>query len=308
MSTINVRLFGRFEIYSDEHRVVPFHCQKALELFCFLLLYRGQPHFREKLAEIFWGSRCTAESKKYFRKTLWQLQHTIGEIFAPGEGNVLSISDDWLELMPNDNLWVDIDEFEKIFTSLNNRRGRDLCTQDYQSAKNAAVLYRGKLLDSWYQDWCLYERERLEDEYFILVEKLIEYSETHGLLQEGICYGRRLLEIDNSHEGTYQSLMRLHYLDGNRTGAIRLFEACCEMLRREFNIEPSETTKNLYRHIVSDKGGLPEILNLSCPPGDMHDLSTIRAALKEIKALAAWQETVHMQLLQKIHLLEDALD
>jgi DNA-binding SARP family transcriptional activator len=308
MSTIRIHLFGRFEIYSDEHLVVPFHCQKAMELLCFLLLYRDKPHFREKLAETFWGSRSTAESKKYFRKTLWQLQHTIGDWFLPDEGNILTISEDWLELSPPGSLWLDVDEFERILAILVNQRGEELSQRDYQLARSAAALYRGKLLENCYQDWLTYERERLEDLYFILIEKIIDYCETHGLFQEGICYGRSLLEIDSSHEATYQSLMRLYCATGNRTSAIRLFEACRDMLKIEFNIEPSETTLCIYRQIVSNKEMFPEPPSVSIQPDSMHDHSNIRAALEEIKALVAWQDTVQKQLLNKIHLLESALD
>ncbi len=305
MSKVNVHLFGRFEVYSDERPVAPFHCQKALELFCFLLLFRDKPHFREKLAEIFWGSRCTAESKKYFRKTLWQLQHTIDGMFTPEEGSILTVNGDWLEFNPNRNLWLDTNEFEKVLAVLNNRRGQDFSQQDFAAARHAASLYRGKLLESWYQEWCLYERERLEDSYFTLIEKLIDYCETNGRYQDGICYGRKLLEIDSSHEGTYQKLMRLHYLDGNRTCAIRLFEACCKMLKKEFNIEPNETTLGIYRQIVCNKSDHSEATSHPSQPGAVYNPRNFNAALEEIRSLVTQQEMVQKQLLQKIQVLED---
>jgi hypothetical protein len=101
--------------------------------------------------------------------------------------------------------------------------------------------------------------------------------------------------------------MRLHYLAGDRTGAVRLFEACCEMLKKEFNIEPSENTLNIYCQIVRKRVAHPEVPNNPSKSRDLLDPPNCRDALEEIKLSVVRQETVQRQLLEKIQIIENAL-
>jgi hypothetical protein len=34
------------------------------------------------------------------------------------------------------------------------------------------LLYRGDLIEAWYQDWCIYERDRLQLTFLAMLEKL----------------------------------------------------------------------------------------------------------------------------------------
>src|SRR5438128_1039451 len=58
------------------------------------------------------------------------------------------------------------------------------------------ALYRGDLLEGWYSDWCLYERERLQHMYLAMLDKLMEYSESHQEYETGQTYGMRALRYD----------------------------------------------------------------------------------------------------------------
>ena len=116
----------------------------------------------------------------------------------------------------------------------------------------AVDLYRGDLLEGWYQDWCLFERERLRTMYMMTVEKLLAYHLMHGELDEGFACGERILRHDRAHERTHWRLMRLRYLGGDRTGAMRQYDACVAALREELDVAPSERTTSLYELIRSD--------------------------------------------------------
>jgi DNA-binding SARP family transcriptional activator len=78
MPVISVNLFGKFSVYSSEHRLSGLDACKVQELFAYLLIYRNRPHPRETLASLLWGDCLTALSKKYLRQALWQLQAALG--------------------------------------------------------------------------------------------------------------------------------------------------------------------------------------------------------------------------------------
>lgn len=309
MSVVNIHLLGKFEINSGGQPYNCFHSQKAQELFCFLLLFSDQPHHREKLADIFWGERCVADSRKYFRKTLWQLQSALNQLPEPGFNGHFSIESNWLQYKQNDDIFLDVLEIEKVYNLLKNKRGRDLTEQQFQLARNAERLYKGDLLEGCSQDWCLFERERLKEMYIVILDKMMGYCEANCDYETGISYGKKILAEDSVRENTHLRLIRLYYLAGDRPSAIRQFEICRKMLKEEFGIEPNETTVLIYQKIIQNKPDQFE--NLPCSSenieSEIPDRANYIESLEKIKELVTLQEAIQMQLLKKIQTIEDAL-
>jgi DNA-binding SARP family transcriptional activator len=110
-------------------------------------------------------------------------------------------------------------------------------------------LYRGDLLEGWYEDWCLYERERLQNIYLVMLVKCAAYCQSHGVFGKGLQYGARILQFDRAHEVAHQHLMTLLYLAGDRAGALRQYERCAVALKEELGAQPSECTRRLYKQI-----------------------------------------------------------
>jgi DNA-binding SARP family transcriptional activator len=62
--------------------------------------------------------------------------------------------------------------------------------------------------------------------------------------------------VDPLLEEAYQRLMLLNARLGRRTAALRAYADYQKALRREFNIEPDQTTQAIYRKIL--EGANPE--------------------------------------------------
>jgi DNA-binding SARP family transcriptional activator len=105
--------------------------------------------------------------------------------------------------------------------------------------------------------------------YLMLLEKLMGYCEAQAQYELGIIYGTRILHYDAAHERTHQRLMRLHYLDGNRTAALRQFQLCATTLATELAVKPDEYTLLLYQQLCNDKlDDLPRPVRLAQKPHD----------------------------------------
>lgn len=309
MSLVNIHLFGKFEIDTGGQPYHCFHSQKALELFCFLLLFSNQPHHREKLADMFWGERCVADSRKYFRKTLWQLQSALNQLPVSGINEHLSVESNWLQYIQNDDIFLDVMEIEKVYTSLKDKRVSNLTQEEFFAAKNAEALYKGDLLEGCSQEWCLYERERLKEMYIVILDKMMGYCENNCDYELGISYGKKILAADGMRENTHLRLMRLYYLSGDRTSAIRQYETCRKMLKEEFGVDPGETTISIYQKIVQSKNDSLDKLPCSSPNPYFDPLDRVSyiQSLEKIKELVAMQESIQQQLLKKIQIIEEAL-
>lgn len=248
----HVYLFGKFEVEWAEQILTSLESGKVQELFCYLLLYRDHPHSREALADLLWGDRPNAQVKKCLRQTLWRLQTSLKSQPELRNCCLLLVEPDWIQLNPAADLWLDVTEFETAFDAMQGIPDEELESQHLQTLASAVALYRGDLLEGWYQDWCLVERERLLDMYLALLDKLMAYCEIKQEYQAGLAFGARILSYDRAYEHTHRRLMRLHYLAGYRIKALRQYERCAAILDQELGVKPSRHTLALYEQIKAD--------------------------------------------------------
>jgi DNA-binding SARP family transcriptional activator len=244
MKTLQIFLLGKFETHYQGQSLVGFEARKVQELLCYLLLHRDRPHAREALAGLLWDD-AAMHSRTYLRKALWQLQAAL----SAAEKSFLLVKPEWIRLDSKAELWLDVAVLEEAYALVRGVPGQNLDDRSAKAVEAAVQLYRGNLLDNWYQDWCLSERERLQQIYLTMLDKLVGYCEAHHQYEAALSYGERILRHDQARERTHQQLMRLHYLLGDRTGALRQYEHCLAVLRKEFGAGPSESTLRLYRHI-----------------------------------------------------------
>jgi DNA-binding SARP family transcriptional activator len=148
---------------------------------------------------------------------------------------------------------LDVDAFERGYALARDIPGEDLTDHQAQSLEEAIALYCGDLLETWYQDWCIYERERLQLTYLAMLEHLMRSWEVRRLDTKGVAYGQAILRYDRARECTHRQLMRLYYLAGDRTGALRQYDRCVVALQKEFELKPSQETQALYDQIRSDR-------------------------------------------------------
>jgi DNA-binding SARP family transcriptional activator len=250
MFTLEFRLFGKFTVQRDAQLVNGLDSSKMQELLSYLLVRRDRPHPREMLASLLWGDSSTEKSKKYLRQALWHLQAGL-ETRECESPQLLLVEHDWVQLNLQ-SVWLDVAVFEEAFHTAQGVPGKELNQPSAEMLKDAVRLYKGDLLDGWYQDWCLFERERLQNMYLSMLDKLMDYCAQHHEYEAGQGYGSTILRYDRASERTYRRLMHLQYRAGDRTGALRQYARCVAALDEELGVKPERRTQSVYEHIRSD--------------------------------------------------------
>lgn len=287
MGDLRITLLGKFGVRRGKKPVKDLEATKTQELLAYLLLYRERPHHREKLAALLWEDSSPSQSKGYLRQTLWQLQSALGE-----ESSLLLLESDWIQIAETADLQLDVARFEQAYAQGQGIQGRDLDEVQATALQEGVALYRSDLLENWYQEWCLFERERLQNTYLAMLEKLIGYCETHQRYDAGTAFATRLLRCDLAHERTYRRLMRLHYLAGNRTRALRTYRRCVAALDGELGVPPSHRTVALHEQIQADH--LPSAM---AEPADAPTLpTTLECLLRLQRTLLRAQEEVAKEI------------
>lgn len=248
-------LFGRFEARRAGTDWMQLEGRKMQEIMSYLLLFRQRPHQREVLAGTLWGTSSRPRARKNLRQSLWLLQERSGLDGTDLDIPLLLVGKEWVQVN-QEAVWLDVARFEEAYESVRTVAGEQLTNARADDVAGAAELYRGDLLEGWQEEWCIFERERLRVIYLAMLQKLLGYCEATGRFEEGLTHGARLLRHDRAHERAHWRMMRLSYLAGDRTGALRQFDKCRAALQEELGVGPGLLTRSLYEQICADTGGM----------------------------------------------------
>ncbi len=272
--------------------LVGFPTQQCYLLLCYLLLNRNNPHYRERLAAVFWGDYATHASRKHLSKALWRLRHGLESAGASAD-DYLCVSKDCIAFVSSSRYWLDIEVFEAKIMSFQNLLAQALTPEQATELAQAVELYAGDLLEGVYEDWCLYDRERLNLLYVDALSKLMAFHVVNGTYECGLAHGERLLAHDNTYERAHRQMMRLYWLAGNRGAALAQYKYCIQILRDELGLAPMDETRCLYEQMVHNQFQLvnPENAAASAPiaPG---------GSVQQI-AEQALQKLAHIQAMTK---------
>ena len=250
MEVIHVSLFGQFHAWTKGGRVNGLNLRKTQELFSYLLIHRGVAHPREFLGELLWEDSPPVQARKYLRQALWHLQSSIS---GSSDGPALAADAATIELLPGEHIQSDAAEFEQAYQLSNGIAPPDLPPETVRKLEHVLSLYKGEFMDGFYTEWCLCERERLHRMQVNILDRLLVRSESRREFASGVEYGARILQDDPACERTHRRLMRLHYLAGDRTAALRQFETCACRLQEELGVHPSQRTLQLRDQIRADQ-------------------------------------------------------
>jgi DNA-binding SARP family transcriptional activator len=239
-------LFGRFQAFRGGDDLGGFDRRRIQELVSYLILFPERSHHREVVSETLWGD-ASGDAKKNLRQALWQLRGSAKALQETEQ--LLLVEAEWIQLNPSASVWVDVWELQNAYAHVRGTAGEQLNGDEGRSLQRVVDLYRADLLEGWYQDWCVFERERLKTLYLALVDKLLGYCEAQGLPEDGLFYGERILAHDRAHERTHWRMMRLHWLAHDRIRALRQFKRCEAALKDELDVGPSAQTVALFERI-----------------------------------------------------------
>jgi DNA-binding SARP family transcriptional activator/predicted ATPase len=266
MSLLHIRLLGDFSLTYGDQAMNTVNQARVQSLLGYLLLHRHAPQARHHLAFIFWPDVAEAHARNNLRKMLHQLRHSLPDAdqFLHSDANTVQ----WAAGAP---FRLDVADFEAAVAGAAKAAGGDGGSDRgarCHALQAALGLYRGELLPSCYDDWVAPERERLHQQAVKICRQLIALLEEQRNYTAAIEVGRRLLHLDPLDEAAYASLMRIHALNDDRVGALRVYHDCVTILQRELEVEPGDEVQAAYKRLLHlDKKAVAVDAQPSGPPG-----------------------------------------
>lgn len=255
MPVLQVRLLNSFQVVHDSVLLSANLPARMQALLAYLALQRATPPSRRHLAFLFWPDASEAQAHTNLRQLLHHLRRA-----WPTVGKYLQIDAKVLHWQPAVMVDVDVRIFEAAVERAKAASSRGQADTARAALLEAVALYAGDLLPDCYEDWLLQERERLRQSFLAALAQLVTACETQRDYSTAIGYAQHLLRADPLHETTYQQLMRLYALQGDRASALRTYHLCTSVLARELGVEPNPVTQEAYVHLLgleSPRGSEP---------------------------------------------------
>ncbi len=239
---LTIYLLGGLRLTVERKELRGLERPRLQELLAYLLLNPGRPVPRLNLATLFWRNASEKQARANFRN-LW---HRLRQIL-PDADCFLRSDNQTVQWRADAPYWLDVAVFENCLT----QAGAAAADEQIDHLTQAVNLYQGELLPCLHSDWLLSERERLAQAYGRALTQLAQLHETRRHYPQAISQTRALLRHDPLHEPAYAQLIRLHALNAERAAALHAYHTCASILRRELDVEPDTSTRQLYEQLLS---------------------------------------------------------
>jgi len=241
---VRANLFGTFALWQCEEQLDLPRSASARALLAYLLLHRGQFQSRNKIAGIFWADMDEARARKALTQALWRIRK-----FVP---DILEVDAQQIRIPENEGLLIDVSVFEKKAEASwqFEAASPDDKKNGAQALHEAVELYKGVLLEGFYDDWVLVARERLREMYLRTLEYLIEIEKKNGAYTAALDVALRLAQADPYREAAHREVMRLYYALDRPEAALSQYETCFTILEDELGLQPDRQTRALAQEIA----------------------------------------------------------
>jgi DNA-binding SARP family transcriptional activator len=187
---LRARLLGAMDLRFGEEQLPPLDSARAQSLLAYLLLQRGAPQPRQRVAFLLWPDSTERQAHTNLRKVLHTLRRAL-----PDADRLIDIGPRTLQWRADAPLWLDVEQFERAVAE-----GR---------LEAAVETYGGELLEGRYDEWLVDERERLAGLHLEALERLARRHERSERWPEAIRCAERLVAHDPLREESHRLLMQL---------------------------------------------------------------------------------------------------
>jgi len=173
------------------------------------------PTPRARLAQLLWPESEPDAARNALRQRLFQLRRTVGGELIVGS-HTLALAEGVVH---------DLLDADTVLGDTSHEFGAEL------------------------RDWLARQRERRHHRLCQSLAELADLAEAARDLPDALSHATELLSLQPLSEEAHRRVMRLHYLAGDRPGALLAFDRCEQLLKHEVGVAPSPETLALLQTI-----------------------------------------------------------
>jgi predicted ATPase/DNA-binding SARP family transcriptional activator len=227
MAELRLMTLGRVSVLMGERDITADVPAKMVALLVYLARLQ-QPKSRETLAEFFWSDRTAQQAFGSLRTAISKSRALLGDALISDYRHVRV------------QAWLDANAFEERLE---------------QDPAQALQTYKGDFLPSFFirdardfEAWQLREQEKLHEKF---VQATLKQAQAHVLSapQHAVDLLRHALEFAPTRDELHHALVHAYHQQGNRTLALKQYEAYRRMLWEEYGTEPNADAQALFAQL-----------------------------------------------------------
>jgi TolB-like protein/DNA-binding SARP family transcriptional activator/Flp pilus assembly protein TadD len=268
MTSLELVLLGGFRARAAG-QAIDVSGRKERALLAVLAMPPGEPRSRDKLASLLWSDRGDKQARDSLKQAILRLRKSFGTLHP-----LPILTDRETLTLDAAKVAVDVQEFE-----------HRLDEGTPEAVARAASLYRGDLLDGLdvrdpvFEEWLLFERQRLRDLARAALTRLLDFHMTSGAHDQAGMAARRLLALDPLQESAHRALMQIYAEHGQTALALKQYLVCRDALQAGLGGKPEAETERLHQSI-REKRALAKRTDIPAPPiGSYVETSPLPEAL-----------------------------
>jgi DNA-binding SARP family transcriptional activator len=212
-----LELFDGFRLEVDGSQIDP--SAGGQRLLAFLSL-QG-PAVRPVVAGTLWGHTTESRALGSLRTTMWRVNQAVPGLITVEHGRIALAA----------FVSVDATEFgDQAAARFRSSREADLPLPD---------LSVGELLPGWYEDWVIFERERLRQLRLHDLEAAAAYLCARGEYAAALDTAYKAVRHEPLRESAHRTVILIHLAEGNFAEALWEYERFRNLLIGQLGVEPS---------------------------------------------------------------------
>ncbi|MEE9428989.1 MAG: BTAD domain-containing putative transcriptional regulator [Paracoccaceae bacterium] len=280
MSEISVGVFGGLDVTGPDGTSIAVSGNKQQALLAYLVMNTDNPPSRDRVMTLLWGDRFTDQARQSLRQGLSKLRQAID----PDGIGIIVTENDRLAINPD---LVDVDWVKFQLAAAKSTPQADAQAVDLFCCTLLDGLY---VREAAFDEWLLAERVRMSEVAFPVFERLAAFHLKNSDQAKSQATATQLIEIDPLRESSHRLLMRILAQSGQRAAAIKQYNNCAELLKRELEVEPDPETQQL----------LADIKNPAPVPSDTSDKSAQKDQTSNVAKVGAESSRVRISVLNFI--------
>ncbi len=208
-------------------------------MLAYLAMQEERPVSRDAMADLLWSDRGAEQARHSLRQMLLVLRRDLGAagLIAIDAGeHAISFQPAAVE--------TDVARMRRLAAAT-----------DRASLAEVADLYTGPFLADFpsvcpdFDAWVTLTRDRIASSVMDILGRLADLCGAEGDAAGAVMAVERMVALDPLREDIHRRMMTAYAAAGRRTDAIRQYNACVEMLRRDLDASPEAETVTLVQRI-----------------------------------------------------------
>lgn len=251
-----LNFFGGFQAAIGHEPISESRAKRIEALLIYLAMEADRPHRREVLIGLLFPDMPDDTARTNLRQTLSRLRRAISD--AKADPPFLLSSRESTQFNQASDHTLDVVQFQASLAGCEPHRGRREgdCADCMTLAATAVSHYKGPFLDGFFledssafEEWLLGYRQQFQAMALTVLDELTQFHERRGEYEQAANFARQQLAIEPWREPAQQQLMRALTLLGERNAALAAYQAFCQTLQEELDVEPLPETAALAEQI-----------------------------------------------------------